>query len=286
MGIPSHLKHLYPFESRYVVLPAKPHAIDNGEVGDSSSKTADRQLHFLDEGRGPAVLMLHGNPTWSFYYRNVITALRGHFRCVVPDHIGCGLSSKPQTYSYRLVDHIENVCRVIESLGLRSFDLIVHDWGGAIGLGVAQRMPERLGKIVLLNTAAFRAPRLPWQLKLVAENYGYLSPIKSTLEGCVRNLAKSFSRISRVRFNSVNAGPLKTSASAGIPGYLENYLYAEKLTMRKMAVRTAEVADTAVFLLSERSSGINGQGIVVNAGMDLNYFDSEIIRLAMRPDKG
>ena len=121
---------------------------------------------------------------------------------------------------------------------------------------------------------------------VTAENYGYLSPIKSALEGCVRNLAKSFSRISRVRFNSVNAGPLKTSASAGIPGYLENYLYAEKLTMRKMAVRTAEVADTAVFLLSERSSGINGQGIVVNAGMDLNYFDSEIIRLAMRPDKG
>lgn len=120
---------------------------------------------------------------------------------------------------------------------------------------------------------------------VTAENYGYLSPIKSALEGCVRNLAKSFSRISRVRFNSVNAGPLKTSASAGIPGYLENYLYAEKLTMRKMAVRTAEVADTAVFLLSERSSGINGQGIVVNAGMDLNYFDSEIIRLAMRPDK-
>ncbi len=121
--------------------------------------------------------------------------------------------------------------------------------------------------------------------RVTAENYGYLSPVKSALEGCVRNLAKSFSQDSEVRFNAVNSGPLKTSASAGIPGYLENYLYAEKLTFRKRALTTLEVANTAVYLLSERSSGINGQGITVNAGMDLNYFDKEVIRLAMRPEK-
>ena len=120
---------------------------------------------------------------------------------------------------------------------------------------------------------------------VTAVNYGYLSPVKSALEGCVRNLAKSFSEDSEVRFNAVNSGPLKTSASAGIPGYLENYLFAEKLTFRKRALETREVADTAVFLLSERSSGINGQGITVNAGMDLNYFDKEVIRQAMRPEK-
>ena len=120
---------------------------------------------------------------------------------------------------------------------------------------------------------------------VTAENYGYLSPVKSALEGCVRNLAKSFSQDTEVRFNAVNSGPLKTSASAGIPGYLENYLYAEKLTFRKRALTTLEVANTAVYLLSERSSGINGQGITVNAGMDLNYFDKEVIRLAMRPEK-
>ena len=120
---------------------------------------------------------------------------------------------------------------------------------------------------------------------VTAENYGYMSPIKSALEGCVRNLAKSFSIDTAIRFNTVNAAPLKTSASSGIPGYLENYLYAEKLTFRKRAVETREVADTAVFLLSERSSGINGQGIVVNAGMDLNYFDKEVIGLTMRPPK-
>lgn len=118
---------------------------------------------------------------------------------------------------------------------------------------------------------------------VAAANYGYMSPVKSTLEGCSRFLAKSFSVDSEVRFNIVNAGPLRTKSSAGIPGYLENYLYAEKLTMRKRALTTDEVANTAVFLLSERSSGINAQGIVVNAGMDLNYFDEEVVRLVNKP---
>lgn len=118
--------------------------------------------------------------------------------------------------------------------------------------------------------------------QVTAENYGYMSPIKAALESCCRFLAKSFSRDTRVRFNSVNAGPLKTSASAGIPGYLDNYLFAEKLTFRKQAITTQEVANTAVFLLSERSSGINAQGIVVNAGMDINYFDKEVVMKAVR----
>lgn len=119
---------------------------------------------------------------------------------------------------------------------------------------------------------------------VTAPTYGYMSPIKSALEGCVRFLAKSFSADSEVRFNAVNAGPLKTKSSAGIPGYLDNYLFAEKLTMRKRALETQEVADTAVFLLSPRSSGINAQGIVVNAGMDWNYFDADVVRLAMRTE--
>jgi enoyl-[acyl-carrier protein] reductase I len=109
--------------------------------------------------------------------------------------------------------------------------------------------------------------------EVAAENYGYMSPVKACLEGCVRFLAKSFSHDTRVRFNAVKAGPLKTSASAGIPGYLDNYLYAETLTFRKKALSTQEVAQTAVFLLSPASSGINGQGIVVDAGMSINYFD-------------
>jgi enoyl-[acyl-carrier protein] reductase I len=88
-----------------------------------------------------------------------------------------------------------------------------------------------------------------------------------------------------VRFNSVGAGPLKTSASAGIPGYLESYLYAEKLTFRKKNLETQEVANAVLFLLSERSSGMNGTTLVVDAGLGANYFDKEIIRLAMRMEK-
>ncbi len=118
--------------------------------------------------------------------------------------------------------------------------------------------------------------------EVTAENYGYMAPIKASLEASVRYLAKSFSHDSETRFNSVNAGPLKTSASAGIPGYLINYLYAEKLTFRKRALATAEVANLAIFLLSPRSSGINGQGIVIDAGMGLNYFDGEIVKSSMK----
>lgn len=113
--------------------------------------------------------------------------------------------------------------------------------------------------------------------QVTAENYGYMSPIKAALDSAARFLAKSFSKDTKIRFNTVNAGPLKTSASAGIPGYLDNYLYAEKMTMRKEALKTQEVADVAVFLLSERSSGINAQNVVVNAGMDINYFDKELV---------
>ena len=122
-------------------------------------------------------------------------------------------------------------------------------------------------------------------LLVTPDNYGYMGPIKAALESSVRFLAKSFSADSAVRFNSVGAGPLKTSASAGIPGYLESYLYAEKLTFRKKNLETQEVANAVLFLLSERSSGINGTSLVVDAGLGANYFDKEIIRLAMRMEK-
>ncbi len=117
---------------------------------------------------------------------------------------------------------------------------------------------------------------------VTAENYGYMSPIKSALDGVVRNLAKSFSADTEIRFNTVNAGLLKTSASAGIPGYIESYLYAEKMTFRKRALDTAEVANGILYLLSERSSGMNGTGLVIDAGLGCNYFDRELVERAMR----
>ena len=122
-------------------------------------------------------------------------------------------------------------------------------------------------------------------LLVTPDNYGYMGPVKGALESCARFLAKSFSADTEVRFNVVGSGPLKTSASAGIPGYLESYLYAEKLTFRKRNLSTQEVADAALFLLSPRSSGINGTTLVVDAGLGCNYFDQEIIRLAMRMEK-
>lgn len=119
-------------------------------------------------------------------------------------------------------------------------------------------------------------------LQVTPDNYGYMGPIKAALESASRFLAKSFSDHSEVRFNVVGSGPLKTSASAGIPGYLESYLFAEKLTFRKRNLNTQEVANTAVFLLSERSSGLNATTVVVDAGLGCNYFDKELVRLAMR----
>ena len=113
--------------------------------------------------------------------------------------------------------------------------------------------------------------------RMAAEPYGWMAPVKAALDSTICFLAKSFSQFSQVRFNSVNAGLLKTSASAGIPGYLDYYLYAEQLTLRKKALDTKEVANTVAFLLSERSSGINAQGIIVDCGMSVNYFDKAIV---------
>ncbi|MBB1078023.1 SDR family oxidoreductase [Rhodoferax sp. 4810] len=118
--------------------------------------------------------------------------------------------------------------------------------------------------------------------RMAAENYGYMAPIKAALDSSLCFLAKSFSEFSRVRFNAVAPGLLKTSASAGIPGYIDSYLFAEKATLRKKALATREVADTAAFLLSARASGINCQTIVIDAGMAVNYFDKEIVTKAVQ----
>jgi enoyl-[acyl-carrier protein] reductase I len=122
-------------------------------------------------------------------------------------------------------------------------------------------------------------------LLVTPDNYGYMGPIKAALESTARFLAKSFSADTEVRFNVVGSGPLKTSASAGIPGYLESYLFAEKLTFRRRNLETQEVANAALFLLSPRSSGVNGATLIVDAGLGSNMFDKDVIRLAMRPGR-
>jgi enoyl-[acyl-carrier protein] reductase I len=119
---------------------------------------------------------------------------------------------------------------------------------------------------------------------MASENYGYMAPIKAALDSALVMLAKSFSTFSRVRFNAVAPGLLKSSASAGIPGYVDAYLYAEQVIPRKQAVQTEEVANAVAFLLSPRSRGINAQRIVVDAGMAINYFDRDLVRRALRPE--
>lgn len=117
--------------------------------------------------------------------------------------------------------------------------------------------------------------------RMAAENYGYMAPIKAALDSSLCFLAKSFSSFSNIRFNAVAPGLLKTSASAGIPGYVDSYLYAEKAVLRKKAIATLEAANVVVFLLSERASGITAQTVVVDGGMAVNYFDSEIVSKAV-----
>jgi len=142
-------KRLYPFESHYLDLDGV-------------------RYHYLDEGprTAPPVLMLHGNPTWSFYYRTLVPALSERHRVVVPDHVGCGLSDKPQDYAYTLAQHGENVTALVQALGLRDITLVVHDWGGLIGMYYATRHPANIARLVIFNTAAFYQPKLPKRIMM------------------------------------------------------------------------------------------------------------------------
>ncbi len=140
-------KDLYPFEPQTLLLD-------------------DLRYSYLDEGTGDPLLMLHGNPTWSFYYRNLVRGLKHAYRCVVPDHIGCGFSEKPFHYNYTLSQHIDNLETLVDTLDLRDLTLVLHDWGGAIGMGYAVRHPERIRRLVVFNTAAFLSPRIPVSLRL------------------------------------------------------------------------------------------------------------------------
>jgi pimeloyl-ACP methyl ester carboxylesterase len=129
-------------------------------------------MSYLDEGSGDPVVMLHGNPTWSFYFRKLVSALRPNYRCIVPDHIGCGLSDKPDTtqYDYSLKSRIDDVERLLDSLNVtEKITLVLHDWGGMIGMGYAARHPERIARIVAINTGCTRLPAekpLPFTLKI------------------------------------------------------------------------------------------------------------------------
>jgi haloalkane dehalogenase len=123
------------------------------------------RYHYLDEGQGDVLLLVHGNPTWSFYWRELIRALAPHYRVIAIDHIGCGLSDKPRKYSYRLAQHVDNLVQLVKRLDLTGITLVGHDWGGAIGLGAALSERQRFARFVLFNSAAFRSKHIPWRIR-------------------------------------------------------------------------------------------------------------------------
>ncbi|WP_434931498.1 alpha/beta fold hydrolase [Shewanella sp. HL-SH5] len=147
------------------LLPFESHFLDrNGH-----------QLHYINEGNGEPVVMVHGNPSWCYYFRNLVSALSANHQCIVPDHIGCGISDKPNDpdYDYTLNNRIDDLEALLDSLGItENITLVCHDWGGMIGTGFAARHPERIKRLVYLNTAAFHLPQskpFPWALWICRE---------------------------------------------------------------------------------------------------------------------
>jgi cis-3-alkyl-4-acyloxetan-2-one decarboxylase len=155
------MTELYPFEGHYFQLATQHSALSTQHY---------LRIHYLDEGTGPPVVMVHGNPTWSFYYRDLVRALRGSYRTIVPDHIGCGLSDKPNdaSYPYTLARRADDLETLLDHLGIvKDITLVLHDWGGMIGMVYATRHPERIRRFVILNTGAFHLPKtkpFPWSL--------------------------------------------------------------------------------------------------------------------------
>ena len=123
-------------------------------------------MHFIDEGQGPPLLLVHGNPTWSFLWRRLVQDLAADYRVVAVDHIGCGLSDKPQAYDYCLARHTANLVSLVERLDLQDATLVAHDWGGPIGLGALLASESRFKRMVLLNTGAFPPFFCPWRIRV------------------------------------------------------------------------------------------------------------------------
>ncbi len=194
------LKDHYPFESRSLDLDGLAY-------------------HYLDEGNGPPVVMLHGNPSWSFYYRDLVRELSASCRCIVPDHIGCGLSDKPEDgrYDYTLARRVEDLERLLDQLNLTDgISLVLHDWGGMIGMAYALRHPERIRRLVVMNTAAFHLPqgkRFPLALRicrdtrlgaLLVRGFNAFS-LAASFVGCTRNpLSRELRRLYRLPYGSWN----------------------------------------------------------------------------------
>jgi len=192
-------RHLYPFRSHFLPLSGV-------------------QYHYLDEGRdGDPLVMLHGNPTWSFYYRNLIAEFRNTHRVIAPDHMGCGLSDKPQVYPYTLERHIANLEALLDHLKLDRMTLFLHDWGGPIGMGYALRHPDRVKRFIVFNTAAFPAARIPFRINVC----------KLPIFGAVA--IRGFNAFAGLALNMASANPERMTPAVRA-GYLAPYdSYAHRI---------------------------------------------------------
>jgi haloalkane dehalogenase len=210
-------RHLYPFASRFAEV--------NG-----------RRMHYVDEGAGEPVVMLHGNPTWSFYFRELITSVAADRRAIAPDHIGCGLSEAPAAddYPFRLINRIDDLDRLLEQIGVREkITLVLHDWGGMIGAAYALRHPERIGRLIVLNTAAFCKPTG--------------KPLPSVLAFIRRTAWISGPAI--LRFNLFARGAILTASAKPLPPAVRRGLLAPTLPT---AGRTATLKFVLDIPLTER----------------------------------
>ena len=250
-------KKLYPFQS---------HWLDLDGIG----------LHYLDEGPrdAPPVLMLHGNPTWSFYYRELVLQLRDRYRCIVPDHVGCGLSDKPgdEAYSYTLEQRVNDLERLLQHLSLdQPLRLIVHDWGGMIGFAWALREPERVSQAVVLNTAAFPLPaekRFPLALWFAG---------RTKLGGLLVRGMNAFSGVAaRVAFKR----PVSAEIRRGYTGPYDSWenriatlRFVQDIPLAKGDAGYAIVKETA-----DRLELFRGKPVLLAWGMQDFVFDAAFLR--------
>jgi cis-3-alkyl-4-acyloxetan-2-one decarboxylase len=148
--IDSCSKKEFPFKSNFLKLPI-----------------SNLKLHYIDEGKGDPILCIHGNPTWAFYFRKIISKFKNSQRVIAYDHIGCGYSSRTDDLSYSLEKHIENLTHLVKTLDLKNITLLVHDWGGAIGCGFAVKHRDKIKQIIITNTSAFYSPDTPKRIKIL-----------------------------------------------------------------------------------------------------------------------
>ena len=154
------VRELFPYKSRYISLP-----IPDAMKG-SNKSISNATLHYTDEGEGEPIIFVHGNPTWSFYFRKVVARLTPKYRCITFDHLGCGLSEKPVGLTYRLEQRALMLADFLDALNIKKCHLVVHDWGGAIGMDFATRNPDRIASVTITNTAAFPSEWISWRIQM------------------------------------------------------------------------------------------------------------------------